>query len=752
MKTYLFLLSTLVFTFCSCTNNIREFYVSPGGNDNNPGTKGKPFLSFNKAKEAVNQMIADGSKNEEIHVYFREGTYFFDQTVVLNSDQFYSGNNKIIFSSYKSEKTVFSSAKLLTGWEKAEGDIPYLPETAKGKIWAINIPENGHGPVIARFLCTDSAPLVNAISDPFTTVESDSQNKLRSDFMGANYESPAEFSSVMFPENSLREWDNINDIEIVARPHYGWVVNILPLKKIDLKKHIAYTTIPATYFIYRLSGSGDGANPNLQIQNAIDYLDKPGEWVINSKEGKIYYWPEKGEPSNIYYPLLQELIRVEGNEEDNRVLKNIEFRGITFAHGDRDTWDNDDIGLQHDWALYDKSDALLRFVDTEGCMVDNCTFTTSGGGGVRFDFYSQNNKVSNCEFSHLGGTPVLLAGYGPGNKDVNRNNEIINNEIHHCGLSYTHSPGIFIWQSGGNRIAHNLIHHVPYSGIVISGPRPQFFNRRMGNRRELTGTFHYDNIKVEAGEDWNVSSPHIKAWDKLFPYLFASNNIIEYNELHDVMQQLDDGNAIYLSGTGYSNIVRKNYVHDNTSEHRQAAIRADDYAKDITFAENIIYKFARSGIVSKYDNYITNNYIIDYVPTEMVNGEIHRPLSFIYIAAWGPIKGGIIKNNIICQTAGFSAPFLQISLYKDQLTSLNELPKLSDCAIDSNLYYARGVPHSSFAQLEELRRQEVDKNSLVADPCFGGFEEAGFKLKINSPAFKLGIKQIDFNKMGLLKK
>ena len=69
--------------------------MSPGGNDNNPGTKGKPFLSFNKAKEAVNQMIADGSKNEEIHVYFREGTYFFDQTVVLNSDQFYSGNNKI---------------------------------------------------------------------------------------------------------------------------------------------------------------------------------------------------------------------------------------------------------------------------------------------------------------------------------------------------------------------------------------------------------------------------------------------------------------------------------------------------------------------------------------------------------------------------------------------------------------------------------------------------------------------------------
>jgi len=50
MKTYLFLLNALLFTFCSCTNNIKELYVSPNGSDNNPGTKGKPFLSFNKEK------------------------------------------------------------------------------------------------------------------------------------------------------------------------------------------------------------------------------------------------------------------------------------------------------------------------------------------------------------------------------------------------------------------------------------------------------------------------------------------------------------------------------------------------------------------------------------------------------------------------------------------------------------------------------------------------------------------------------
>ncbi len=74
MRTCIFFLNGLLFVFCSWTNPVREFYVSPNGSDKNPGTKVKPFLSFNKAKEAVGQMIASGSKNKEIHVYFREGT------------------------------------------------------------------------------------------------------------------------------------------------------------------------------------------------------------------------------------------------------------------------------------------------------------------------------------------------------------------------------------------------------------------------------------------------------------------------------------------------------------------------------------------------------------------------------------------------------------------------------------------------------------------------------------------------------
>jgi hypothetical protein len=71
--------------------------------------------------------------------------------------------------------------------------------------------------------------------------------------------------------------------------------------------------------------------------------------------------------------------------------------------------------------------------------------------------------------------------------------------------------------------------------------------------------------------------------------------------------------------------------------------------------------------------------------------------------------------------------------------------------MDSNLYFASGVEENCINQLNERMKQGVDSNSVVADPCFIGFKEAGFKLKSNSPAWALGIKQIDFESIGLIK-
>ena len=36
--------------------------------------------------------------------------------------------------------------------------------------------------------------------------------------------------------------------------------------------------------------------PTLWIENALEYLDAPGEWTVDTVRRKIFYWPEEEIP------------------------------------------------------------------------------------------------------------------------------------------------------------------------------------------------------------------------------------------------------------------------------------------------------------------------------------------------------------------------------------------------------------------------------------------------------------------------
>ena len=204
------LFAVFMFSLVSCTPIAKEFYVSPTGNDDNPGTKSQPFLSFGKAKETVAKAIRKNDKNREIYVYFRGGKYFFEQTVVIDEEEFKSGKNKIIFSSYENEKPFFTSGKILEGWKKVGYEIPNLPEAAKGKIWEISIPDEVKG-LSPRFLCNDTTSLTLALSEGLKTMEDDTVCNRFNDC--DSYLSDENLSAFVYPKQYFREWENLNDID-----------------------------------------------------------------------------------------------------------------------------------------------------------------------------------------------------------------------------------------------------------------------------------------------------------------------------------------------------------------------------------------------------------------------------------------------------------------------------------------------------------------------------------------------------------
>lgn len=512
-------------------------------------------------------------------------------------------------------------------------------------------------------------------------------------------------------------------------------MNILPLAGIDQTANIAHTTIPATYPMQPI-----GETATAWIENVREALDEPGEWVLDSRAGRVYLVPRSGLPVGIRAALLTEIVRVEGDESSGKLARKVVLRGLTFQHGDRDVWTKDDAGLQHDWEMFDKANALVRFRGAEDCTVEHCLFAHSGGTGLRLDLHAQRIRVVSNVFSHLGGSGIVLSGYGAGTRDVNHHNEIVNNEIDHTGEIYRHGIGILISQSGENRIANNRVHDLPYIGIAVSGPRPSHFYEQNG--REWGPIMRMSEIAV------TVDSRQFAGFRRLASYLHARNNVVEDNEVYRVMEVLGDGNGIYISGSGLGNVIRRNYVHDIVGNGAQSAIRIDDFQEGVTIDSNIVYRCVGGGITLKHVNRVENNIVAGLMdgsaPGLPAYAAGARLFGYILLRC-GPVRGATIQRNILFHDGR------AISFYDERRMKQWPPAYARDADTDRNLYYLTGAPAAARSFLEAKRKEGIDRFSVAADPLFVDWRAGNFSLRPGSPALRLGFTPIDQSRIGLLK-
>jgi hypothetical protein len=696
----------------------RDLYVAPYGDDAAPGTNEKPLATLAGARDAVRKRIADdgGALNKPVNVYFRGGVYRFKETVVFGLEDSGSADAAITYAAYDSETPVFSGGVPVRNWEKTD--------LRDGRIWCADVPwtRNGNG---FHALFDGEKLLQRARSPRFANTRV--LERTNKGWMEVEHERSQRhlktrddlYTKLGSEDEMLSNTSNTSDVEVFMRPQAKWLVNYLPLKAYDPDLGMLVTSIKGTYHLVR----------EFYLENALEYLDQPGEWSLDTHEGKLYYWPESGEPGDgIEAPRLPALVRVEGKNDldgyGDDPVRGLVFRGLTFTICNRDVWTNDDIGIQHDWEMWDKDNCLLRFRGAEDCVVDGCRFVNSGSGAVRVDLYGQRIRIENNVIRNVGGTGVLLAGYGPGTKDENRNNVVLNNEIENCGTLYWHGLGVFIWQSGHNRIAHNRIHNLGYMGMVISGVRMRFFGQGRWvkdrgddpTRREIIKTIRWSET-TRAGRD--------EDWSSYQPYMHARRNVIEYNEIYNCMQRLTDGNCIYLSATGAGNVVRRNLVHTHVKGNM---IRCDDDQYGTLVTENIfIGNVSELGYALKRVNTCENNIFVQ----SMISGQG---------AGGGPENGAVVRRNILYHVAPDIRTFINARMFKH----------LNREDVDYNLFHMEG---SDAAEqfLAKMREDGWETHGAAADPLLVSVRNLDFALKPESPALKLGITPIEGqDRIGLL--
>jgi len=422
-----------------------EYYVSPTGNDNNPGTLSLPFATLQKAQETIRN--TKGDMTEDITVYLRGGNY--NQTSTWMLDERDSGNNghSIIYKAYGDEKPVIEGGKQITGWTlyDAEKNIYSADGT---NVQTRQLYVNGIRAVRAR----TAGGLTNGVKT------------------SAGYTSD---------DTWLAGVTNQTDIECVFKA--AWTSPRVGIQSITEQNGKAVITLNQSLWSSIINRSH---LVQWYLENAYEFIDEEGEWYLNDNSGKIYYKPRSGEnmaTASVTVPVLQDLVTIQGSSLDTPV-KNIRFEGIAFSYT---TWMKPsttggwvDEQNNYNVANLEMPAAAINIEMADGITFERCEFSKLGSTGINLLQGVQNNLVIGSKFFDISGSAINAGQtskrdpnvYNPSDgRLILKNNDIISNYIHDIGVEYKGATAIDAAFPMDIDISHNEIFNIPYSGISFFG-------------------------------------------------------------------------------------------------------------------------------------------------------------------------------------------------------------------------------------------------------------------------------------------
>jgi hypothetical protein len=352
--------------------------------------------------------------------------------------------------------------------------------------------------------------------------------------------------------------------------------------------------------------------------------------------------------------------------------------------------------------------------------------------------HCQRNFIRNSLIEYVGGVGVLLAGYGPGTKDVNRENELRNCHIHHTGRLILATPAVFVWQSGHNRLVNNLIHDTPYCAVVISGRIT--YNR--SGKGECSRTIRWGEIDAARG-----GVKPLGDWYDREPYMHARHNELALNEMHSVMQVLGDGNFVYVSGCGKGNTIRHNFMHDSGSYNINGNIRCDNDQHETVWENDVILRSTGEGFINKGKNTFRNN-VFAAIRSKTDSGiENAHQRGYIVMPSEIP-QGAVYERNVyLADEKGRAIIFHGKRRHRNRTGTWGGW--LWECRSDHNVYWNTQDLNWAEAFFAEVRPKGSDKKSISADPGFVDWQNGDFRLKPDAAAHQVGFKEIDVNVCGL---
>lgn len=518
MKTVFFILGLLWFPRLGEA----QIYVAVNGSDHNDGTIAYPKATLHAALRQAREMrrLKDPVVAQGVRIMLKGGVYHLHEPVFIRPEDAGTVGSPTIIMAADDTQPVLSGGVKVSGWKKT--NVPGLQAKAKGKVWVADAP-------VANFrqLWIGHRKAVRA---------RDTMRRILS------WDHAAEQCEIPKPAIQYAK-----GLEMFI--HQWWAIARLRIKAMEVRGDSARLSFhqpesriqsehpwPAPWISTKTGNSG------FYLENALQLLDEPGEWFLDTERQQIIYWPREDEDlrrDEAIVPLLETLVKVEGTID--APVSHIYFQGIGFQHT---TWmrpaQYGHVPLQAGMYLLDayklkppgtpekkglenqawigRQPAAVQLSFVSHTQFKNCRFSHLAATALDYIKGTDNDHVNGNVFTDIGGTAIQAGTFSdeafethlpylPSDERVLcRYLDISNNFISGCGNEDWGCTGISAGYVQNISIVHNELCDLPYTGISLGWGWTKSVNAMRNNRVHANLIHHYAKHMYDVSGIYTLSA------------------------------------------------------------------------------------------------------------------------------------------------------------------------------------------------------------------------------------------------------
>ncbi|PTY08385.1 hypothetical protein DB347_02040 [Opitutaceae bacterium EW11] len=434
-----------------------RIYVSPQGNDLWSGLLPAPNASRSDGPLATLEQARDTAQaaagGDDVTIVVQEGVYPRTQALQLGPNDSGKPGRPIVWRAPETGKAVFTGAVAVDRLERLTDPqvLRRLSPSVRGKILVADLraqhltdftgPAQRGSPGLELFYRGRRMPLARYPNEGWLRIAGVPQTGphrfnegLEREKRFAGIPAGRHYGRIVCDDDRPSHWAPDDSILAHGFWTWDWSDSFQPVQSID--KASREITFAEPHHAY-----GYTQGQRFYFLNVLEELDRPGEWYLDRKLGRLYFYPPGPvEAGDLTVSVLNEpFFRLDG-------ASYIHLEGFSFTA------------------------SRAGGVSIEGgteCSIRGCTFSQLGGLAVKIDG-GLRHELRGCDLDNLATGAVLVRG-GDRKTLAPSSHRVINNHIHHFGQWLLTGEYAVLIDGVGQYVAQNLIHDAPFEAIYLRG-------------------------------------------------------------------------------------------------------------------------------------------------------------------------------------------------------------------------------------------------------------------------------------------